>query len=151
MDAQRVTDHPFVRGLEPSQLAGLAACARETAYHEGAFVFREGEPADALYLLRGGCVALEQDVPGRGVVTVETLCSGDILGLSWLFPASRWTLDARCIEPVEALALDAACLRECMRADRELANQLMAGVVAALYERLVRVRLQRLDVYKAGE
>ena len=81
---------------------------------------------------------------------VETLSSGDILGLSWLFPRGRWTLDARCVEDVQAFALGAGGLRAQMTADQSLGLEVLTHVVQALYQRLMRVRLQRLDVYKAG-
>lgn len=150
MDLAAHRDHPFLRTLSDAQLERLQPCAREVQYRENAFVFREGAEADMLYLLRSGLVALEQHVPTQGVVTVESLRAGDILGLSWLFPAHRWTLDARCVEPVQAIALGADCLREQMKEDHALGRELLTHVVQALYQRLVRVRLQRLDVYKAG-
>lgn len=142
-------EHPFLRTLHGDQLQALIRCAREVEYRAGTFVFREGGPADALYLLRSGCVALEQHVPGRGVIRVESLCAGDLLGLSWLFGDARWTLDARCIEPVRAFALDAACVRDQMKQDGTLALEILMHTVDALYQRLMRVRLQRLDVYQA--
>ena len=143
-------DHPFTRTLSSEQLERLLPCAREVQYREDTFIIREGDAADTLYLLRTGSIALEEHIPGRGVVTVESLCAGDILGLSWLFPAARWTLDARCVEPVQALALRADCLRERMNDDQALGFELLTQLVQTLYQRLVRVRLQRLDVYKGG-
>ncbi len=148
MDPATLGEHPFLRGLGAGQLAGLLGCAREVRYGEGEFIFREGEAADTVYLLRHGAVALEQHVPGRGVVTVESLGAGDILGLSWLVPGARWMLDARCVEPVTAFALEAECLSRRMREDATLGVALLTPLVHALYQRLVRVRLQRLDVYK---
>jgi CRP/FNR family transcriptional regulator, cyclic AMP receptor protein len=151
MDLAALGAHPFLRQVGGEELAALAGCAREVRYPEGAFIFREGDDADTLYLLQSGCVALEEHVPVRGAVTVESLCGGDILGLSWLFPPARWTLDARCTGEVEAFALRADCVRERIRANPQLAADLLGRVVEALYQRLVRVRLQRLDVYRAAD
>jgi CRP-like cAMP-binding protein len=142
-------DHPFLRRLSDAQSQQLVPCAREVEYQEGAFIFREGVEADTVYLLQTGCVALEQHIPGQGVVQLESLCAGDILGLSWLFPPARWTLDARCIEPVQAFALHAACVREQMTSEDALAVAVLTQTVDALYQRLVRVRLQRLDIYRS--
>jgi CRP/FNR family transcriptional regulator, cyclic AMP receptor protein len=150
MDLSAFREHPFVETLSDEQAQRLLACAREVDFDDGAIIFREGEGADTQYLVRDGCVVLEQHVPGRGAVRVETLRAGDILGLSWLFPENQWTLDARCVGPVRAFALGADCLRERMRADPALAVELLNHVARALYERLLRVRLQRLDIYKAG-
>ena len=150
MELSALRDHPFLRTLSAVQSQQLVPCAREVEYGEDAFIFREGDAADTLYLVRTGCVALEQHIPGRGVVQVESLGAGDILGLSWLFPPAQWTLDARCIGPVQAFALRADCVRERMKDDQVLAVAVLTHTVEALYQRLVRARLQRLDVYKAG-
>jgi CRP-like cAMP-binding protein len=150
VDLSAFREHPFFRTLSEAQSQQLVPCAREVEFQEDGFIFREGDEAGSLYLLRAGCVALEQHIPGQGVVQVESLCAGDILGLSWLFPPARWTLDARCIEPVQAFALRADCVRERMNGDQALAAAVLTHTVNALYQRLVRVRLQRLDVYKAG-
>lgn len=143
-------DHPFLRALTPEQAGALLPCARAVQLPDDAFVFREGDPADTLFLIQSGCVALEQHVPGQGTLTVESLCAGDVLGLSWLFPPARWTLDARCLEPVRAIALEAGCVRAVMSADPALGRALLTEMVQALYQRLVRVRLQRLDVYRGA-
>lgn len=148
MDPAVLREHPFLSSLTTEQLDRLRRCIVEVEYAEDAFVFREGTAAGTLYLLRDGCVALEQLVPGRGVVQVESLCAGDILGLSWLLPDSRWTLDARCIGPVQAYALQSGCVRQQMEQDHTLGYALLTQVVESLYHRLARVRLQRLDIYK---
>jgi CRP/FNR family transcriptional regulator, cyclic AMP receptor protein len=142
--------HPFSSGLSDEQVRRLAECARETRLPAGAFIFREGDPAETLYLLLSGRVALEQHLPGAGPVQLENLEGGDLLGLSWIHPAGQWTLDARAIEPVEALALDAACVRQLMTTDPEQGFTIATHLIDQLYHRLMRVRLQRLDVYRTG-
>jgi CRP-like cAMP-binding protein len=144
---EELAGHPVARRLTAEQVERLASCGREVRLAAGTLIFREGGDAGALYLLRGGRVALEQQIPGRGVVQVENLTGGDILGLSWLFPDAHWALDARAVEPVEAFVLDAACVRARMGEDPALGYALTAWLVEQLYLRLMRVRLQRLDVY----
>ena len=73
-----------------------------------------------------------------------------MLGFSWLFEQGRWTLDARAVEPAELYALDGDCVRRQMRDDPALGLAIATQLVHHLYERLERVRLQRLDVYQAG-
>jgi CRP-like cAMP-binding protein len=146
---QALAGHPFARDLSEPQLRRLLTCTRSVRFPAGAFLLQEGGQADTLYLLRTGRVALEQHVPGRGPTQLESLGPGDILGLSWLFPARNWTLDARAVEPVEAFALDSACLKEQMATDASLGLLLATRLIQQLYQRLVAVRLQRLDLYQA--
>jgi hypothetical protein len=74
----------------------------------------------------------------------------DALGLSWLIPPYRSHLDARAVEPVVALGFDGTCLRGKMEGDHELGFALAKRLFEKAYRRLERVRLQRLDVYKAS-
>jgi CRP-like cAMP-binding protein len=147
--AQALGDHPFLREIPPEVLPRLADCASEASFPAGAFIFREGAPANRLYLLRAGRVALEIVTPGRGATRVETLVAGDILGLSWLFPPHRWQADAHVLEPVTALVVDASCLRGKLDEDPALGYAITKSLAHQLYERLERVRMQRLDVYRA--
>jgi CRP/FNR family transcriptional regulator, cyclic AMP receptor protein len=145
--APSLANHPFARGLTAEQTRQLAGCARRAHYPEDAFIFREGGEADTLYLLQAGRVALEQHLPGQGITQLENLTAGDVLGLSWILPAGRWTLDARAVEAVEAFALDARCVRTLMGADPEQGLTLATHLIDQLYHRLIRVRMQRLDLY----
>lgn len=148
MKRSELARHAFVRSLMDPQLDRLIPCAREQGFEEGETLFREGGVADRIYLVLSGRVVLEQHVPGRGEVQVESFSEGDIVGLSWMFPEARWTLDARCATPVRAFTLHADCLRERMKEDPRLAAEILGNLVEALYRRLVHVRLQRLDVYR---
>jgi len=89
-------------------------------------------------------------VPGQGTVLVESLREGDILGLSWFFAPYRWHLDARVVEPMRACVLDAPALRRAMDEEAALGYALSKRLLQALYVRLERVRLQRLDVYRSA-
>jgi CRP-like cAMP-binding protein len=141
--------HRFLDGLSQEQTRLLVACAANVRFREGEFLMREGSAVDAFYLLRVGRVALEINVPGRGPIQMESLGPNDMLGVTWLIPPRRTHLDARAVEPVVALAFDGACLRGKMDADPSLGYALSLRILAETYKRLERVRLQRVDVYKA--
>ena len=123
-------------------------CGSRLDFLPGTFVFREGEPADRLFLIRAGQIALEQHVAAQGNVQMETLRAGDVLGFSWLFERELWTLDARAVEPTEVFSLDADCLKGEMQSDPALGQVIATQLAQQLYQRLQRVRLQRLDVYQ---
>lgn len=148
VDFARVKSHPFLHELSADQLQSLLCCARLMCFPADTFIFREAGHADALYLILSGHVALLQHIPGRGETQLESLTSGELLGLSWLFPGGRWLLDARTVEPTEVLALQADCVLACMQGDAALGFKLSSQIILQLYQRLERVRLQRLDVYR---
>jgi CRP-like cAMP-binding protein len=150
LDLAALRAHPFGQALSEPQIERLFRCGTVLEVRAGQLVFQEGDAADRLFLIRSGRLALEQQVTGRVPTQMETLEGGDVLGFSWLFETSRWTLDARAVEDSELFALDGACVRAEMQADPALGLAISGQLIHQLYHRLQRVRLQRLDVYRAG-
>ncbi|MFH0899389.1 MAG: cyclic nucleotide-binding domain-containing protein [Pseudomonadota bacterium] len=142
-------DHQFLRGFREDLVEFMVGCATEASFAPGEFLIKEGGDANVMFLIRSGRVALEIDMPGKGPVDLETLEPGDIVGISWLFPPFRWTMDVRAVDSVTALAFDAQCLRSKMEADNSLGYAIAKRLIARLGERLKRARLQRLDMYRA--
>ena len=142
-----LAEHDLFRGLDDPYVTLLTGCAANVRFHDGAFLFREGEPADRFFVLREGRVALEIGAPGRGPIVIQTLGHDDVLGYSLLFPPYRWRFDARAIEPTRALALDGQCLRGKCDEDPVLGYELMKRFAGIALQRLQATRLQLLDVY----
>jgi len=149
-DLQRLLKaHPFLAGLDEPHFAVIVGCARNVRFVAGEHLFRDGDESRTFYLVRDGRVSLDENIPGRPPLRVETVVPGDIVGMAWLFPPHRAHHDARAIDTVIALAFDGGCLRDKMEKDPALGYALTTRVLAATIQRLERVRLQRLDVYKA--
>lgn len=142
-----VEAHPFFDSLDASHLDTIAECGRNRAFPVDSYLCREGEPADVFYVLRRGRVALEVALPNRGKVIIDSADVGDVVGVSWLFPPYRWQFDARAVEPVGAVELDAACLRGKCDADPELGYDLMKRFAAVYVGRMASARLRLLDLY----
>lgn len=147
--ASRLEAHPFLRGASAELLRRLAPITREMRFDRGAALLEEGDDASTLFLLERGHVTLELAVPGKGTTLFESLRAGDIVGLSWLFPPYRWQFDGKAVEPTRVLAIDARRLGEWMKEDAEIGQALALRLLRQVYERLERVRMQRLDLYKA--
>jgi CRP-like cAMP-binding protein len=142
-----VLEAPVFAGLEEDHAAQLAGCARTTGWDAGEMLFREGDAADAFYVVRRGRVALELFVPNRGALTIDTIESGEVLGWSWLFPPFRWHFDGRAVEPVRAIAVDGACLRGKCDDDAALGYDLMHRFSQVMLDRLQATRFRLADVY----
>lgn len=142
-----VREHPFFSGLDEGSCALLAGCARNVRFEAGQYLFHEGEPANEFYLLREGSVSLEIAPPGRGAITFQSVHKGQIVGVSWLIPPYRWSYDARALERVRAIGMDATCLRDKCEADHDLGYDMMKRFMPILIQRLQATRLQILDVY----
>ncbi len=134
-------------GLAEADRELVAGCGRIRAFSAGELLFREGEPADAFYVIRHGRLALRTHVQGRGDVTVETLGPGEIAGWSWLVSPYVWHFDGRVLEDGSAVEFDGACLRDKLEADPRLGYDLMRRFAAMILDRLQQTRVQMLDVY----
>jgi len=139
---------PALRSLSPAHRETLAGCARNRVFAPGEEIMREGDPADAFYILRAGGVAIVTQVPGRGEITVETLAGGDLLGWSWLVEPYRNAFGARAIGDVtRVLALDGVCLRGKCEADPALGYEMLKLLASVFAERLRDTRVRLLDLY----
>ena len=142
-----VREHRFFAGLDEAQCKLVCGCARNVRFDADQYLFRDGDPADWFFLLRHGRVALEIGAPGRKPMTFQTLGEGEIVGVSWLIPPYCWTYDAKALELVRAIAVDASCLRQKSEADHDFGYEMMKRFVPVLVERLHATQLQILDVY----
>jgi len=148
-----VGELPTFAGLSPAQRELIAGCGSNRVFEAGEHLAREGDAADAFFVIRHGRVALELAAPAKGPLMISTLGEGAVVGWSWLFPPHRWSFDARALEQTRVVAFDGACLRGKCDADHELGYELMQRFAAVMLDRLQATRLQLLDVYggPAGE
>lgn len=140
-------EHRLFAGLGEPFLELAAGCAKNVRFNADEYLFHAEDPADWIYLVRHGRVALEIATPSRGAVRFETVGEGEVVGLTWLLPPYRWGYDARATELTRALALDARCLRDKCEADHDLGYEVLKRFLPVLVQRLQATRLQMLDVY----
>lgn len=125
----------------------IAGCAHNTRFRPGEYLAHEGDRADNFFILSEGKVALEVVVAGKSPVVITTLGAQDVVGVSWLVPPYCWMFDARAIEDVRAISIDAKCLRGKCEADHDLGYEMMKRLLPVLTQRLYAARMQILDVY----
>lgn len=133
-------------GLTDSQLERIAEICREETHPAGSLIIEEGEPAERLYVLREGRVALEMGVrmwPERRVrqMRVETLNAGQPFGLSTLTDSDLRTMSARAVDRCRSIALGGQDLRRLMDSDPVMGYEINAGLSNVLAERLRYTRL----------
>jgi CRP/FNR family cyclic AMP-dependent transcriptional regulator len=133
-------DHPFLKGFKAEHLVLLAANALPAHFQAGEMIFREGEMANRFYLLTQGVVVMETYTKDSGGALVDKIGAGDVLGWSWLFPPYYWRMDARAVEPTNAIFFYGTRLRQEADLDHDLGYELMRRVAAVAIQRLQAVR-----------
>lgn len=147
---QIIEHHPFFHGLEPRYIKLVAGCGSNVKFEAGEFLFKEGEEANAFFLLRRGKVAVEAFAAERGSLIIDTLTDGDILGWSWLIPPYNWHFDAKAVELTRAISLDARCLRTKCEEDHDLGYEVLKRFAHIIEDRLQATRIQLLDLYSVS-
>lgn len=142
-----IREHPFLKGFDQKYIALVGGCASNIRFDKGQLLFREGEEANAFYIIRQGRIAVETYAAERGPIIIDTLSEGDILGWSWLIPPYNWHFDARAVELTRAIALDGRCLREKCESDHNLGYELLKRFAQVMEDRLQATRIRLLDMY----
>ena len=143
-----LAEHPLFSGMEQRYLQVLVGCARNVRFEGNDVIFREGENANDFYLIRAGKVALQLFADRRGPLTILSLGEGEVLGWSWLSPASRWKFTARALETTRAISLEGKCLREKAEADHHFGFELLKRFVHVIEDRVQATSSRLLYVYE---
>ena len=145
--ATRVVLHPFLAGMNRTQLRLLTDCAIASHFNPGQVILREGEMANRFYLIESGKVALESGRDFGEPVIVETIGAGDLLGWSWMFPPYVWHFTARAVEPTEEIFFYGTILREYCERDHSLGFELFKRMAPIMLRRLQAARDKMMAVH----
>jgi len=139
--------YPFFWCIDDAQQKAVAMIAEEVSYPKGTTIFQEGQPADALYLLLEGSVALciqgegEQHLPGQRLHVGE-INPGEPFGISAMLDNQTYTSCAEVTAPCRVIKIDAAELRKLMAFDCSMGYCLMQQMAKAALERLRLTHIQ---------
>jgi CRP/FNR family transcriptional regulator, cyclic AMP receptor protein len=130
---QLLAQTEFFAEAPPEIVATIAAAGREQHLVRGDVLFREGDPAEHLYLVVRGrmAIAIANPIDHRETV-VALMDAGDLLGeMSMLDDGPRSAM-ARALEPTVVLSIPFTNVIEAFRAE----PQLLWGVTRLLAQRL---------------
>lgn len=124
---------------EPDLLAIAEFCLQET-YQDGEVVLVEGEPADKLFVVERGKIALEKRVQiGRHSTarnaTIDYIAPGKLAGFSALTPPYTYTTSGVCIEPTRVIVIDGKALREYLEDHPSAGLKVMKGLASLISNR----------------
>ncbi len=140
--------HAFLANLSRQHLLVLASGVKPFSAAAGEYLAKEGETANAFFLVQEGHVAINMHRPDRNGLAIQTIGPGEVIGWSWVVPGQRWQFDCQAGDAVKGLAFDAHWLRERCEQDHELGYHLLKQMVAVLSSRLAATRGQLSHVPK---
>ncbi len=133
--AEFLRNAPVFADLPGAMLERVAALAENVTLHRGEWLFREGELADAVYLVRVGHLEVLRDVESETEGTLEainTLTRGAVLGELALLSSSTRSASVRALRDTELLRIAKPHFEELLRSEPELALSLTRVLSAQL-------------------
>ncbi len=123
----------------------LAQEMGEQSYAGGTFVFRQGDPAARVHVVRTGSVELSREVKGRRVI-LQVLRPGDVFGDVPVFLGDPEPFDARAVEDCTVLELDSAALYHLLQTRPLVARRWFVS----LAERMAGLQNRLVDLLAGG-
>jgi signal transduction histidine kinase len=114
--AERLGRSEVFASLSEADLMAITAFCYEEAYDEDQALLVEGDPADKMFVVERGKVALEKRVQlGRHSTprnaTIDYIGPGQVAGFSALVAPFIYSTSAICVEPTRAIVVDGIALR----------------------------------------
>jgi CRP-like cAMP-binding protein len=125
--ADRLKRAPLFAGVSKRDLEFVASRVDEVSLKPGQTLISEGQPTEAFYILESGNVQVT-----RGGKTLSRLGPGDFFGEIGMLDRGTATATVITDGPVEAMVLSHTQFRDAIKANHDLALQ----VIAAMAKRL---------------
>lgn len=119
---------PFFSHLSPEQLQSMAEAGQVLSVEGGSVIFREGEPAEQLYLILTGSVRVEARAWDGSDVELSTLGSGDFFGELALAGGNQRSATVTAVQPCELFCLSRQNFLQQLSASPELLSDVIAGI-----------------------
>ncbi len=120
--AEFLRNVPVFAGLSEQMLEEIAGIADSVRLERGQWLFREGEEADGVYVVRVGHLEVVQE--RSKPEAINTLTRGAVLGELALLSESRRSASVRALRDTELLRIEAASFQALLRSEPELALSL---------------------------
>ncbi|HRD76788.1 MAG TPA: FAD-dependent oxidoreductase, partial [Hyphomicrobiaceae bacterium] len=150
---------PMLAHLDPDALAELQLSARPLQAEAGRVLFKQGDAADGLYLVKRGAIDITRRVPGNRAVAIARRGSGSIVGEMSLLDDSRRSANAIAAEPTSGYFVSAeafAALRADLRSPavavmNAFRREVAARARAAIEEVVARAAVEAVVLRPAVE
>jgi glutaminase len=129
----------ILAGFDDNELALLKSLVKEENYDAGAWIIREGEPADALYLLAAGRVSISLAIKTSSRrQRLSTISPGLAFGELGVLDGGNRSADAIADEPTRCFVLPIAQFQALTKCHPKIANKLNLNIARELSTRLRR-------------
>jgi CRP-like cAMP-binding protein len=136
----------FLKEFPPEYLGNIAAIGELREYPADAVLFEQGKESCHVYLLVSGKVELEMRVADVGLMPIQEVAPGELLGWSPVLEVGPMTATARARTPCRVIALNVRRLQEMCKQAPEFGMEFLRRAAATAATRLSSTRLRLLNL-----
>ena len=144
--AMQLSSCYLFEGLSESQINHLITIGTETHIQTGQWLFREGEVADNLFILKSGAIELLTTVDDVELPINIVRNEGECFGTSTMVSPHQYSLSARCAENAILLCMEKTALDKLLKEDHEVEHTILANLAKHFLDRLKETR-QELKIH----
>ena len=138
---ERLAQSWFFTGFSRTQIRTLLSNGREASYPAGEKVLVEGGPAESIYILLQGAVAIKVRIEEHGELVLSMLTQiGEIFGWSALVEEGRFTASAECLAESRIISFQREKLEDLFARDLNLGYLFMKRLASLISRRLENTR-----------
>lgn len=139
-------------GLDTSSLARVASLRETLEFERGQTLFKQGQPADRLYVLVSGGVGVRTYVEDCGDVLVQSVRdAGDVFGWSALVEPFEYSYTAHAHEAGSAVVIPGAPLLDLLGERPELGLAVFKNLAKGLAVTLHQTRSSLVTIASRGQ
>ncbi len=134
MERTGLRGHNLFQMLQPKQVETISDATEELVLDAGSAVYHAGEPAEYLYVVREGRVAL-RGVSGGVTLHVDDVMPGEIFGTCLCSGRNTYALEAQCEEKTTLMRVRADVFNRTLHNDPILGYAVQAYISGVYFRR----------------
>lgn len=150
MYRNRLESLPLFQGLTPSEMKLVISRFEDIAFPAEHVVFHQGDPADKLYVVISGRVAIRFKPDDGDVLDVAEVERNGVFGWSSVLGRQSYTSSAICLEACEAVYVRGDVLRKLCETHAETGVIILERLAEVIAERLRSTHAHVVDLLQRG-
>jgi CRP-like cAMP-binding protein len=118
-------NQPLFKGLDSGTLDSLADSILVIKRLRGSYIFFQGDPADGVYILRSGAIAIVLDSPDGRELVINELRAGDCFGELAVITNQNRSTSALALKDCELFVVPAHAFKKALDSDAQLSRRIM--------------------------
>lgn len=137
------------RSLTPKAAEKILSESVTELHPAGSTLFRQGEPANSLFLVRDGWVKIHRETAGCGSAVIGVFTRGQTLADAIAIAGGLYPASAETVTPVRVIRVDADLLRRTIQSEPDIALAMIASTAQHLF--MLMQQIEQLKARKSPE